>query len=391
MLKGLRYMHEKDVIHRDIKGVNILLTKSGEVRLGGIENYGMTKTPLARENQESSQSPYWMAPELFQREASKVTTKADIWSVGCLLVELFTGSPPYKNLAPMMAIMKLMRDPHPPLPPNLSEECNDFLLSCFKKNVDDRADVDVLLDHPWIKKFVSEDQLKASSSQSSTSMVGDVSRESLAVSEFEGSGEKYEVKIYFETSSEDARFVTMYASDVTPTKAIIELCISKLELEDPPKSFYLAEVYDEGEELRFHDYGLPAKNREPVDLLGGEEAAFRLILRRCGGKTKEGFLMRKRKTWVKEYFILNAAERYFAFYDTQPKNPDYDLATGVIYNLRDIETVEIDVLSTNSFKIIHCFRRNPLFLQASSKEEMVSWVNSLRWLSQCDFTVNALG
>lgn len=62
-----------------------------------------------------------------------VTTAADIWSVGCLAIELLTGSPPYFDLQPMSALYNIVQDAHPPLPPGISPGMKDFLLNCFQK------------------------------------------------------------------------------------------------------------------------------------------------------------------------------------------------------------------------------------------------------------------
>lgn len=64
---------------------------------------------------------------------TQVTSASDIWSVGCLIVELLTGSPPYYDLQPMSALFRIVQDPHPPLPDNLTPLMQDFLMLCFQK------------------------------------------------------------------------------------------------------------------------------------------------------------------------------------------------------------------------------------------------------------------
>ncbi|GET00056.1 cytokinesis protein sepH [Rhizophagus clarus] len=123
VLEGLLYLHDQGVIHRDIKGANILTTKE----VG---------------------SPYWMAPEII--ELSGATTSSDIWSVGCVVIELIEGQPPYYNLDPMPALFRIVQDEHPPLPESASPVVKDFLMQCFQKDGNLRISAKKLLKHPWI-------------------------------------------------------------------------------------------------------------------------------------------------------------------------------------------------------------------------------------------------
>ncbi|KAG2318344.1 hypothetical protein Bca52824_011557 [Brassica carinata] len=133
VLEGLVYLHEQGVIHRDIKGANILTTKEGLVKLA---DFGVaTKLNEADVNTHSVVgTPYWMAPEVI--EMSGVCAASDIWSVGCTVIELLTCVPPYYDLQPMPALFRIVQ---PPIPDSLS--ITDFLRQCFKKT---------LLSHPWI-------------------------------------------------------------------------------------------------------------------------------------------------------------------------------------------------------------------------------------------------
>jgi serine/threonine protein kinase len=167
-LKGLTYLHEQGVIHRDIKGANILLNKRAFVKLA---DFGVA-TKLMRSDTETlwssgsasaggpaaapsiAGSPYWMAPEII--EMSGYGTASDIWSIGCTVIELFTGYPPYYELAPMSALFRIVSDEHPPLPPNVSEGMADFLLQCFQKDAERRPSAEMLLRHPWLVKRTSE-------------------------------------------------------------------------------------------------------------------------------------------------------------------------------------------------------------------------------------------
>jgi len=106
VLEGLVYLHEQGVIHRDIKGANILTTKEGLVKLA---DFGVaTKLNEADFNTHSVVgTPYWMAPEVI--ELSGVCAASDIWSVGCTIIELLTCVPPYYDLQPMPALYRIVQ------------------------------------------------------------------------------------------------------------------------------------------------------------------------------------------------------------------------------------------------------------------------------------------
>ncbi|KAJ6816401.1 MAP3K epsilon protein kinase 1-like isoform X1 [Iris pallida] len=148
VLEGLVYLHEQGVIHRDIKGANILTTKEGLVKLA---DFGVaTKLNEADLNTHSVVgTPYWMAPEVI--EMSGVCAASDIWSVGCTVIELLTCVPPYYDLQPMPALFRIVQDVHPPIPEGLSPDITDFLRQCFKKDAMQRPDAKTLLLHPWIR------------------------------------------------------------------------------------------------------------------------------------------------------------------------------------------------------------------------------------------------
>eukprot|EP00249_Psilotum_nudum_P025064 c29365_g2_i3 orf=721-5196(+) len=148
VLEGLVYLHEQGVIHRDIKGANILTTKEGLVKLA---DFGVaTKLTEADVNTHSVVgTPYWMAPEVI--EMSGVSSASDIWSVGCTVIELLTCVPPYYDLQPMPALFRIVQDEHPPIPEHLSPAITDFLHQCFRKDGKLRPDAKTLLKHPWIQ------------------------------------------------------------------------------------------------------------------------------------------------------------------------------------------------------------------------------------------------
>jgi serine/threonine protein kinase len=163
-IQGVLYLHDQGVIHRDIKGANILTTKDGKVKLA---DFGVSTSTLAGGDKEAQVvgTPYWMAPEVIQ--LSGATTASDIWSLGCTVIELLDGKPPYHKLAPMPALFAIVNDDHPPLPEGVSpvrltqslvtsnnlifsQAARDFLMQCFQKDPRLRVSARKLLKHAWI-------------------------------------------------------------------------------------------------------------------------------------------------------------------------------------------------------------------------------------------------
>lgn len=146
MLEGLVYLHDQGVIHRDIKGANILTNKDGTVKLA---DFGVASTAAAGMTDASVVgSPYWMAPEII--EQSGATTASDIWSVGATVIELLEGKPPYHFLDPMPALFRIVQDDCPPIPEGVSPVVKDFLYHCFQKDCNLRVSAKKLLRHPWM-------------------------------------------------------------------------------------------------------------------------------------------------------------------------------------------------------------------------------------------------
>lgn len=115
VLQGLQYLHDQGVIHRDIKGANILTTKEGLVKLA---DFGVATRAGGLGDASVVGTPYWMAPEVI--ELAGATTASDIWSVGCTVIELIDGKPPYHKLSSMPALFRIVNDDHPPLPEGTS-------------------------------------------------------------------------------------------------------------------------------------------------------------------------------------------------------------------------------------------------------------------------------
>lgn len=160
ILNGLAYLHSKDIIHRDIKGANILVDNHGSVK---ISDFGISKrldpsslgpaNPLKRGGPRVSLqgSVFWMAPEVVKQTA--YTRKADIWSLGCLIVEMFTGSHPHPNCTQLQAIFKIGgsggEGARPDIPDQASESARVFLERTFEIEHERRPSAEELLGYAF--------------------------------------------------------------------------------------------------------------------------------------------------------------------------------------------------------------------------------------------------
>lgn len=99
ILEGLHYLHASDVVHCDLKAANILTTKNGNVKLSDF-GVSLNLRAMEREIKDVAGTPNWMAPEVIELKGA--STKSDIWSLGCTVVELLTGRPPYADIANSM-------------------------------------------------------------------------------------------------------------------------------------------------------------------------------------------------------------------------------------------------------------------------------------------------
>ncbi|XP_030460486.1 mitogen-activated protein kinase kinase kinase 5-like isoform X1 [Syzygium oleosum] len=154
ILNGLAYLHSKRTIHRDIKGANLLVDATGVVKLA---DFGMAKHLTGQVSILSLKgSPYWMAPEILQGSMTKEKTSpemafaVDIWSVGCTVIEMLNGVPPWGELEGPQAMFKVLNR-SPPIPEKLSSEGKDFLQCCFQRNPAQRPSAKELLQHPFLR------------------------------------------------------------------------------------------------------------------------------------------------------------------------------------------------------------------------------------------------
>ncbi|KAH8598073.1 BcSTE11, mitogen-activated protein kinase [Bisporella sp. PMI_857] len=156
IVTGLAYLHGREIIHRDIKGANILVDNKGGIK---ISDFGISKKmeasnllsgPGNNKNRPSLQgSVFWMAPEVVKQ--TSYTRKADIWSLGCLVVEMMTGTHPFPDCSQLQAIFKIGgAKTSPTIPDEASDEAKTFLSQTFEVEQAKRPSADELLLSPFL-------------------------------------------------------------------------------------------------------------------------------------------------------------------------------------------------------------------------------------------------
>ncbi|KAL5992921.1 Mitogen-activated protein kinase kinase kinase 1 [Asimina triloba] len=149
ILNGLKYLHDRNVLHRDVKCANILVDASGSVKLA---DFGLAKETTKLNLLKSCKgSAYWMAPEVVDPRKS-YGVAADIWSLGCTVLEMLTHQPPYSHLEWTQALFQIGRGEPPPIPHTLSKDAHDFINKCLKVDPDDRPSASELLSHAFVRR-----------------------------------------------------------------------------------------------------------------------------------------------------------------------------------------------------------------------------------------------
>eukprot|EP00005_Dracoamoeba_jomungandri_P001028 CAMPEP_0174255894 /NCGR_PEP_ID=MMETSP0439-20130205/5176_1 /TAXON_ID=0 /ORGANISM="Stereomyxa ramosa, Strain Chinc5" /LENGTH=659 /DNA_ID=CAMNT_0015338267 /DNA_START=187 /DNA_END=2166 /DNA_ORIENTATION=- len=154
VLKGLIYLHQMEVVHRDIKCGNILINEEGTIKL---TDFGVSAT--MSQSDETIGSPYWMAPEVIEKGKS-YSFNCDVWSLGITAIEMRECYPPRSNLRPLEAMKVIPTSPSPTLKPTTraTPEFHDFLSACLVKDADLRHESIDLVAHPFLK-FVKPPQV----------------------------------------------------------------------------------------------------------------------------------------------------------------------------------------------------------------------------------------
>lgn len=183
LLEGLAYLHESGIVHRDIKPENILLNHNGVIKyvdFGAakvIARQGKTMVaadPNGKANKSMTGTPMYMSPEVIKGENPGRAGSVDVWSLGCVILEMATGRRPWASLDNEWAIMYNIAQGNPPQLPSydqLSPEGIDFLKKCFIKDPKKRASAAELLQHEWIVAIKSQVAIEPSTPSDSGSSV----------------------------------------------------------------------------------------------------------------------------------------------------------------------------------------------------------------------------
>ncbi|XP_072329774.1 TRAF2 and NCK-interacting protein kinase-like isoform X12 [Scyliorhinus torazame] len=163
ILRGLTHLHQHKVIHRDIKGQNVLLTENAEVKLVDFGVSAQLDRTVGRRNTFIG-TPYWMAPEVIACDENPDATydfKSDLWSLGITAMEMAEGAPPLCDMHPMRALFLIPRNPPPRLKSKKwTKKFVSFIEGCLVKNHGQRPATDQLLKHPFIRDQANERQIR---------------------------------------------------------------------------------------------------------------------------------------------------------------------------------------------------------------------------------------
>ncbi|XP_072573675.1 mitogen-activated protein kinase kinase kinase 19 isoform X2 [Paramormyrops kingsleyae] len=155
ILQGVAYLHANRVIHRDLKGNNVMLMPTGIIKL---IDFGCARrlSQLTHSTDRSELlksvhgTPYWMAPEVINETGHG--RKSDVWSVGCTVFEMATGKPPLANMNKMAALFYIgaRKGLMPAIPDRFSKEAQDFVQACLTRDQKERPSAQQLLAHPFV-------------------------------------------------------------------------------------------------------------------------------------------------------------------------------------------------------------------------------------------------
>lgn len=164
ILRGLAHLHANKVIHRDIKGQNVLLTDNAEVKLVDFGVSAQLDRTVGRRNTFIG-TPYWMAPEVIACDENPEATydsRSDLWSLGISALEMGEGQPPLCDMHPMRALFLIPRNPPPRLrnPKKWSKKFHSFIETVLVKDYHQRPYTEQLLRHPYIRDQPSERQVR---------------------------------------------------------------------------------------------------------------------------------------------------------------------------------------------------------------------------------------
>ncbi|XP_060148627.1 nik-related protein kinase isoform X1 [Globicephala melas] len=159
ILQGLAHLHAHRVIHRDIKGQNVLLTHNAEVKLVDFGVSAQVSRTNGRRNSFIG-TPYWMAPEVIDCDEDPRRSydyRSDVWSVGITAIEMAEGAPPLCNLQPLEALFVILRESAPKVKSSgWSRKFHNFMEKCMIKNFLFRPTSANMLHHPFVRNIKNE-------------------------------------------------------------------------------------------------------------------------------------------------------------------------------------------------------------------------------------------
>ena len=155
IMLALEFAHKRKVIHRDIKGKNILISNNGDIKLADFGSAKLADTTLGRNKFTPSlnynYTPLWTAPEVLHGDYDD---KIDIWSVGCVIIEMSTAKQPWHEMNfenPFAALYHIGQpDNYPSYPSSLSKLCQDFIKLCLTRDPSKRCSASELLRHKFL-------------------------------------------------------------------------------------------------------------------------------------------------------------------------------------------------------------------------------------------------
>ncbi|XP_005367427.1 nik-related protein kinase [Microtus ochrogaster] len=174
ILQGLAHLHAHRVIHRDIKGQNVLLTHNAEVKLVDFGVSAQVSRTNGRRNSFIG-TPYWMAPEVIHCDEdprSSYDYRSDVWSVGITAIEMAEGAPPLWNLQPLEALFVILRESAPTVKSSgWSRKFHNFMEKCMIKNFLFRPTSENMLHHPFVENIKNEQHVVESLTKHLTGII----------------------------------------------------------------------------------------------------------------------------------------------------------------------------------------------------------------------------